>query len=84
LKVALIVTGPLKKSHLGPSLFDAKEGCTLIQFLSETAKDLLDGSSLRGDLLFLINGIDAEVRGGAAAELKDGDSITVVPIAHGG
>ncbi len=84
MKVTLIVTGPLKKSHPGPSSFDAEEGCTLIQFLSEKASDLVDGSSLRGDLLYLINGIDAEVRGGAAAELQDGDAITVVPIAHGG
>jgi len=84
LKVTLIVTGPLKKSHPGPSSFDVEAGCTLIQFLSENADDLLDGSSLRGDLLYLINGMDAEVRGGATAELQDGDSITVVPIAHGG
>lgn len=84
MKVTLIVTGPLKKSHPGSSSFGVKEGCTLIQFLLENARDLLDGSSLRGDLLYLINGIDAEVRGGAGAELQDGDAITVVPIAHGG
>ncbi len=84
MEVTLVVTGPLRRNRVGKSLFNVKEGHTLLQFLFENASDLLDGSSLRGDLLYLINGMDANVRGGAGAELHNGDIITIVPIAHGG
>ncbi len=84
IRVQVVITGPLKKNYGSKLAFDVRDGATLGELLSDFMKDLLSGGSLRNDLLYLLNGVDAAVKGGEKAQLLDGDVLTIVPIAHGG
>ncbi|MGC8674242.1 MAG: hypothetical protein ACP5TI_03845 [Thermoprotei archaeon] len=84
IRVQVVITGPLKKNYGSKLIFDVRDGATLGELLSDSMKDLLSGGSLRSDLLYLLNGVDAAVKGGGKAQLLDGDVLTIVPIAHGG
>jgi len=83
-RVKVVFTGPLKREY-GPSVeLEVKEEITLGELLDTSFKQLLRDGSPRADLLFLINGVDSEIKGGSEAKLNEGDTLTVVPIAHGG
>jgi len=82
----ILLEGTLKARY-GRSTVDVNvgENSTLVEAISVFSKELVspDGD-LRFDLLYLVNGSDADALDGGLTQVNDDDIITIIPIFHGG
>jgi molybdopterin converting factor small subunit len=92
MKVSIRFRGPIARQIEGGSLdIEIEKGITLKDLFTKMLEQnsylqsvWREPSEIDRDSMILYNGVDIGVTGGLKTILKDGDTLTLLPLVHGG
>lgn len=74
------------KRAIGKDLLEVEKNEAKLADIVEMLRTMSSNSNLFNvtNLLIVVNGVESSILGGLGAKVKDGDTVSIVPVVHGG